>query len=44
MSTYQIIPELSKLNKSTGQHDFDYIFEITVINNAMLKTSTEFQV
>ncbi|XP_070557450.1 uncharacterized protein [Ptychodera flava] len=41
---YEIRPDYSKMNIPTGTHDFDYIFTITVTNNAMLQTSRQFQV
>ncbi|XP_066275498.1 uncharacterized protein [Branchiostoma lanceolatum] len=41
---YEIVLDMNKMNKSQGNHDFDYYFVITVTNNAMLQTQKTFQV
>uniref|UniRef100_A0ABM0MJ98 Uncharacterized protein LOC102806247 n=1 Tax=Saccoglossus kowalevskii TaxID=10224 RepID=A0ABM0MJ98_SACKO len=41
---YAIELDANKLNLSTGNHDHDYIFTITVTNNAMLVDVKTFQV
>ncbi|XP_078696223.1 uncharacterized protein LOC144924666 [Branchiostoma floridae x Branchiostoma belcheri] len=41
---YEILLDMNKMNKSQGNHDFDYYFIITVTNNAMLQTQKTFQV
>ncbi|XP_077997650.1 uncharacterized protein LOC144450798 isoform X2 [Glandiceps talaboti] len=41
---YAIELDASKLNISIGSHDSDYVYTITVTNNAMLQTVKEFQV
>ncbi|XP_078616232.1 uncharacterized protein LOC144884653 [Branchiostoma floridae x Branchiostoma japonicum] len=41
---YEILLDMSKMNKSQGNHDFDYYFVITVTNNAMLQLKETFQV
>ena len=44
MKTYQINPDMTKMQIPKGDHDFDYVFTITLTNNAMLRSVTEFQV
>ncbi|XP_078658227.1 uncharacterized protein LOC144903711 [Branchiostoma floridae x Branchiostoma belcheri] len=41
---YEIVPDLSKMDIPVGSHDHDYVFVITVTNNAMLVTTVTFQV
>ncbi|XP_070572151.1 uncharacterized protein [Ptychodera flava] len=42
--TYEILLDYSKMNIPEGRHDYDYLFTITATNNAMLQTTSEFQV
>ncbi|KAI8519531.1 hypothetical protein Bbelb_027880 [Branchiostoma belcheri] len=41
---YEITPDLSKMDIPVGSHDHDYVFVVTVTNNAMLVTTVTFQV
>ncbi|XP_078573997.1 uncharacterized protein LOC144860568 isoform X2 [Branchiostoma floridae x Branchiostoma japonicum] len=41
---YEIVPDLSKMDIPVGSHDHDYVFVITVTNNAMLVTTVTFQI
>ncbi|XP_078575733.1 uncharacterized protein LOC144861637 [Branchiostoma floridae x Branchiostoma japonicum] len=41
---YEIVPDLSKMDIPVGAHDHDYVFVITVTNNAMLVTTVTFQI
>ncbi|XP_078574183.1 uncharacterized protein LOC144860694 [Branchiostoma floridae x Branchiostoma japonicum] len=41
---YEIVPDLNKMDIPVGSHDHDYVFVVTVTNNAMLVTTVTFQV
>ncbi|CAH1242631.1 Hypp6913 [Branchiostoma lanceolatum] len=41
---YEIAPDLNKMDIPVGSHDHDYVFVVTVTNNAMLVTTVTFQV
>ena len=44
LRTYIIEPEQAKLDIPYADHDYDYLFIIKTVNNAMLQTTYTFQV